>query len=64
MALAMMSARASITDPLAYWFLGARLVQSAIHLTSTSPAAVKARFSAFAVQMAVGLYWAIELLTS
>ena len=29
MALAMMSSRASITDPLAYWFLGARLVQSA-----------------------------------
>ncbi|WP_254633918.1 MAPEG family protein [Mesorhizobium sp. GbtcB19] len=62
MALAMMSSRASITDPLAYWFLGARLIQSAIHLTSTSPTAVKARFSAFAVQMAIGLYWAVKLL--
>ncbi|TPI43100.1 MAPEG family protein [Mesorhizobium sp. B3-1-6] len=64
MALAIMSARASITDPLASWFLGARLVQSAIHLTSTSPTAVKARFSAFLVQMAIGLYWAIKLLLS
>ena len=64
MALAMMSSRASITDPLAYWFLSARLIQSAIHLTSTSPTAVKARFSAFAVQMAIGLYWAVKLLIS
>ena len=64
MALAMMSSRTAITDPLAYWFLGARLMQSAIHLTSTSPIAVKARFSAFAVQMAIGLYWAIKLLLS
>jgi len=40
------------------------LIQSAIHLTSTSSNAVKARFSAFAVQMAIGLYWAIKLLIS
>ena len=64
MALAMMTSRTGITDPLAYWFLVARLIQSAIHLASTSPNAVKARFSAFAVQMAIGLYWAVKLLIS
>ena len=64
MALAMMSSRTSITDPLAYCFLAARLVQSAIHMVSTSPNAVKARFSAFAVQMIIGLYWAVKLLIS
>jgi len=64
MALAMMTSRTGITDPLAYWFLVARLIQSAIHLTSTSSNAIKARFSAFAVQMAIGLYWATQLLIS
>ncbi|MDX8447079.1 MAPEG family protein [Mesorhizobium captivum] len=64
MALAIMTSRVSITDPLAYWFLGARVTQSLIHLTSTSPTAVKVRFLAFAVQMAVGAYWAAALLVS
>ena len=64
MALAMMTSRTGITDPLAYWFLVARLIQSAIHLTSTSPNAVKARFSAFAAQTVIGLYWAVKLLIS
>ncbi|TPI47036.1 MAPEG family protein [Mesorhizobium sp. B2-9-1] len=64
MGVAMMTSRTGITDPLAYWFIAARLIQSAIHLASTSPNAVKARFSAFAVQMAIGLYWAVKLLVS
>lgn len=64
MALAIMTSRVSITDPVAYWFLAARVTQSIIHLTSTSPTAVKVRFSAFAVQMAVGAYWAAALLVS
>ncbi|MBZ9859217.1 MAPEG family protein [Mesorhizobium sp. CA12] len=62
MGVAMMTSRTGITDSLAYWFIAARLIQSAIHLASTSPNAVKARFSAFAVQMAIGLYWAVKLL--
>jgi uncharacterized MAPEG superfamily protein len=56
--------RTSVTDPLAYLLLGARLFQSLVHLASTSSAAVTVRFSAFAVQMAIGLYWAFELLVS
>jgi hypothetical protein len=35
--------------------LGARIVQSIIHLASTSAAAVTARIPAFAVQMAIAV---------
>jgi hypothetical protein len=38
-------------------------VQSSIHLASLSPAAVTFRFSAFAVQMGIGVYWAFLLLS-
>ena len=41
---------------------GARLAQSLVHLTSVSSTAVIVRFSAFSVQMAVGVYWACRLL--
>lgn len=54
--------RTSITDPLAYLFLGCRLFQSLVHLCSVSSTAVRIRFTAFAVQMAIGLYWAVLLL--
>jgi uncharacterized MAPEG superfamily protein len=56
--------RPSITDPLAYLFLGARVFQSFVHLASLSPTAVTIRFTAFTVQMAIGLYWAFMLLAS
>lgn len=60
--LALITGRAGITDPLAPWLLAARVVQSSIHLASLSPAAVTARFSAFAVQMAIAVYWVWALL--
>ena len=62
LAIAIMTSRTDITDPLAFWLLGARIVQSIIHLASTSPVAVSLRFTAFAVQMGVGVYWAYKLL--
>jgi uncharacterized MAPEG superfamily protein len=52
----------AITDGLALWLLGARIVQSTIHLLSTSAAAVSARFTAFAVQMLIGVYWIVGLI--
>lgn len=61
--VAIVTARTSITDPLALWLLGARIVQSTIHLLSLSVVAVKLRFAAFAVQMAIGVYWTWKLLT-
>lgn len=64
MLVAVISGNASLTDPLALVFLGARVVQSLIHLASVSPVAVTLRFSAFAVQMSIGVYWAFRLLTA
>jgi uncharacterized MAPEG superfamily protein len=59
--IAVLAGKTHVTDPLAYVFLGARIAQSLIHLASTSPAAVTARFTAFAVQMGIGVYWAYRL---
>ncbi len=60
--LAIATGRTEITDALAPWLLGARIVQSSIHLASTSVVAVNARFTAFAVQMGIGIYWSWRLL--
>jgi uncharacterized MAPEG superfamily protein len=62
--VALATGRPEITDTLAPWLLGARVVQSSIHLASLSVLAVNARFTAFAVQMAIGAYWAWALLTA
>lgn len=62
MLIAAVSGRSSITDPLAYAFLCVRILQSLIHLSSLSSLAVTLRFSAFAAQMGVGVYWAFRLL--
>jgi uncharacterized MAPEG superfamily protein len=60
--LALATGQHAVTDPLALWFVLARVVQSTIHLASLSVLAVNARFAAFAVQMGIGVYWAIMLL--
>lgn len=62
MLVALVTDRAALTDALAYVLLGARIVQSSIHLASLSPTAVTARFSAFAVQMAIAAWWCWRLL--
>jgi uncharacterized MAPEG superfamily protein len=62
LAIAIMTSKSAITDPLAFWLLGARIVQSTIHLASTSPMAVSLRFAAFAVQIATGVYWSWKLM--
>lgn len=60
--VAMVAGLTAVTDSLAYVLLGARVFQSLVHLASTAPLAVKVRFTAFALQMAIGLYWAFGLL--
>jgi uncharacterized MAPEG superfamily protein len=60
MILAVVADKSSITDPLAYVLLAARIAQSIIHLASTASLAVTARFTAFAVQMGIAVYWAIK----
>jgi uncharacterized MAPEG superfamily protein len=59
--VAILAGRSTLTDPLAYIFLGARIAQSLVHLASTSAIAVSTRFALFAVQLAIGVYWVILL---
>lgn len=61
MLVAVVAGRSHVTDPLALALLAARIVQSTIHLASTAPMAVMARFTAFAVQLAIAVTWAVRL---
>lgn len=61
--LALVTGQHAVTDPLAIWFVVARIVQSCIHLASLSVMAVNARFAAFAVQLGIGVYWALALVS-
>jgi uncharacterized MAPEG superfamily protein len=60
--VALATGHTAVTDSLAYVLLAARVVQSSVHLTSLSVLAVNVRFAAFAVQMAIAVYWAFRLL--
>jgi uncharacterized MAPEG superfamily protein len=62
--VAMITGQTAITDPLAYTFLAARVVQSSAHLASPGVWAVTIRAGAFAAQMAIGAYWAMRLLAT
>lgn len=64
MLLAVVAGKSAITDPLALFFLAARVFQSLVHLSSVSASAVTVRFALFAVQMMIGVYWAARLLIS
>jgi uncharacterized MAPEG superfamily protein len=61
--VAYISSNSGVTDSLAFAFLGARVVQTLIHLISLSPVAVTARFTAFAVQLVIGVYWCYALMS-
>src|SRR5450631_3261332 len=56
MLIATLAGKSAITDPLAYLFLSARILQSLIHLSSLSAIAVTFRFLAFVVQISIGVY--------
>lgn len=60
--LALLTNRTNVTNPLAPWLLAARVVQSCVHLMSLSVTAVNIRFVAFAVQIAIAIYWLVALL--
>lgn len=62
--VAIATGRSPVTDPLAYVFLACRVFQSLVHLASVSATAVTVRFAAFAVQMAIAVYWTFRLLAS
>ncbi|MBI1365870.1 MAG: MAPEG family protein [Alphaproteobacteria bacterium] len=58
---AIATSQTAITDGLAYYFLGARILQSLTHLASTSANAVTVRFAFFVVQVAIEIYWLLAL---
>jgi uncharacterized MAPEG superfamily protein len=60
--VAIVTGRPGVTDPLALWLVGARVAQSTIHVGSLSVAAVNARFTFFAVQVVIAIYWAWALI--
>ena len=62
MLAAVATGNAQVTDPLAWWLVAARVVQSLLHLASLSNLAVTLRFAAFAVQVAIAVSWAVRLL--
>ncbi len=64
MLVAVVANKSSVTDSLAYVLLGARIIQSTIHLTSLSEHAVTLRFTAFAVQIGIAVYWCVKLLVA
>ena len=51
----------ALTDGLAYWFLGARVLQSTTHIISTTNRAVTIRFAFFIVQVGIAIYWLLRL---
>jgi len=51
----------SATDGLALFLMAARILQSIIHITSTSRLAVSLRFGCMMPQMAIVFYWIAEL---
>jgi uncharacterized MAPEG superfamily protein len=61
---ALLTNRSGVTNPLAPWLFAARLVQSCVHLASSSVPASWVRFIAFAVQIAIAVYWSWAFLLS
>lgn len=58
--LAIATGTTAVTDGLAYYFIGARVMQALIHLTSTSNIAVQVRFAFFLVQIVIAVLWVLE----
>ena len=61
--LALATGNAQITDGLACVLLGARVLQSTVHLFSVSVIAVQLRFAFFLVQWGIAVYWVYGFLT-
>ena len=60
--LAIATDTTAITDGLAYYFIGARVLQAVIHLTSTSNLAVQVRFAFFLVQIVIAVLWILQFI--
>lgn len=58
---AMLAGQTTITDPLAYCLLGARVLQSCVHMLSTSALFVWLRFASYLVQVLILVWWLLRL---
>jgi hypothetical protein len=58
--LAIATGTTAVTDGLAYYFIGARVMQALVHLASTSNIAVQVRFAFFLVQVVIGVLWILD----
>ncbi len=61
-AVSYMTNQLYVTDPLAMYALGARILQSVLHLISTKPYFVIARFTCLLAQAAILGIWIIRLI--
>ena len=60
MLLAIAMDTTAITDSLAMYMIGARILQAATHLVSTSNLAVQVRFAFFLVQVGIAIWWVMQ----
>ena len=61
--LAIATGNNAITDGLAYYFIGARVLQSLTQLASSSNIAVNVRFAFFIVQVLIAISWVLAFIT-
>lgn len=61
MLIALATDSTSITNGLAYVLLGARVLQSVVHIISISNIAISVRFVFFLVQFVICGYWVLKL---
>jgi uncharacterized MAPEG superfamily protein len=59
--VAIATGHSDITDSLARWVLAARIAQSVTHLISTSNLAVTVRVTFYSVQLAIEVWWVVQL---
>ncbi|MEZ5596556.1 MAG: MAPEG family protein [Pseudomonadales bacterium] len=64
MLYAIATGQTGVTDGLANYLLGARILQSLIHIASTSVPAVFARFLFFAAQVGIVAWWVYLFLSA
>ncbi len=57
---AIATGQATVTDGLAYAFLGARIAQSVVHMISTSATFVLIRFAFFGMQLVIMVIWLLK----
>jgi len=60
--LALATGNTAITDGLAYYFIGARVLQAVVHLASTSNLAVQVRFAFFLAQIVIAVIWILDFI--